>query len=79
MDFLVFGGAEHGGDSNEVQVFEFLPVLALHEEFVHDLDAPEEGLFAHFVGGEDLDHPVDHLRSEAGGDAVPAEEILAVV
>ena len=57
-----------------MQILELLLLGTVLEVRVHHVDASEEGLLGHFVGGEYLDHPVYHLRSKSTCNCMAREE-----
>jgi hypothetical protein len=65
MDLLILGCREHGSHADQVQVFALEAGPAETQVGVHEVDAAEEGLLAHVVGGEHLDHPVHHLGPQS--------------
>lgn len=75
MDLFVLGSCEHGSHSHEMKVFYLKSCWAASEIGVHEVLASEEGLLAHFVGGEHFDHPVHHFGTQRASDFVPSEDV----
>lgn len=76
MDLLKFHSTKHRRDPNQVDILGVLHFLFALEIGVHESHTPEEGFLGHLVGGQDLDHPVDHLGSQRGRDRMPGEEAV---
>lgn len=55
-----------------MQVFHLEFSSTMFHVGVHQEDTSEEGLFSHFVGRKDFNHPVNHFWSEGGSDAMGA-------
>lgn len=51
------------------------PFLVL-QVLIHEADAAEEGVLAHLVGRQDLDHPVNHLGPQGLGDGMRIQEVI---
>jgi len=76
VDFLIFGGEEHGSNTQEMDVFWFLRFFDFGKIAIHVVNSEEQGLVLAFVAAEDLDHPVDHFGTKGRRDGMSVKEIF---
>lgn len=57
-----------------MNIFGVLDFLLAFEVGIHKGHTAEERLLGHLVGGQDLDHPVDHLGPERRSDGMSGQE-----
>ncbi len=64
VDFFHFGGNHDGYDSDDMKLGGVHTLDFLLKVAVHDLDGSKVCFGVKVIGGNDLNHPVEHSRSE---------------
>ena len=78
INFFILASHEHGTHSDLMEVRWRECLLGQLEISVHVLDGQKEGLVLALVAAENLDHPIDHLGSEVGGNLMTLQTVTGL-
>ena len=70
VNVFVFARNKHRGDADDVQVTDFSRITLILEVSIKERHSEEECLVVALKVGQDLNHPIDHARTQSWSDFV---------